>query len=287
MAPSKEELHQLKSAEIINLEIDLLIQAIFNRFQYDFRAYSRSSIRRRLEQALIRFHCDSISSLQTKMLHEPDFFPKLLAYLTVNTTEMFRDPTYFLAVREKVIPRLATYPSFKLWVAGCSTGEEVMSLCILLEEANLKKYILYATDINPMNLEIAKRGIYSTEVIQKASKNYQASGGTGSLSDYYSAAYDSAQFNPSLLKNVVFSDHSLATDSVFSEMHFISCRNVLIYFERPLQDRVFKLFEDSLVREGILGIGSKESIQFSGSKDTFSPIDLENRIYKKTVHHGS
>lgn len=264
-----------------NMEVELLVEAVYLRFQYDFRLYSRSSLRRRLEQALIRFQCESITKLQEKILHEKNFFPKLIPYLTVNTTEMFRDPTYFRSLRNHVFPFLQTFPSIKIWIAGCSTGEEVISVSILLRELGMKKYLIYATDINPMNLETARRGIYPLEVVQKASRNYQLAGGLTSLSDYYQAAYDSVQFDTSLLNNVVFSDHSLATDTVFSETHFISCRNVLIYFERPLQDRALTLFKDSLIRDGYLGLGSKESIQFSAVKNDFLVVDQENRIYQK------
>lgn len=264
-----------------NIEVELLVQAVYARFQYDFRQYSRSSLRRRLEQALMRFSCESITKLQEKLLHEPNFFPKLIPYLTVNTTEMFRDPTYFKALREKVFPFLQTYPSVKIWVAGCSTGEEVFSMAIILRELGMKKYLIYATDINPMNLEMAKKGIYDLEDVKKASRNYQLSGGVTSLSDYYEAAYDSVRFDPTLLNNVVFSDHSLATDSVFSETHFVSCRNVLIYFDRPLQDRVLNLFKESLNRDGFLGLGTKETIQFSTIKNDFVVLDQENRVYQK------
>lgn len=271
----------MKETEVVTLEIELLIQAIYQRFHYDFNSYSRSSLRRRLEQAMIKFQCETISQIQHKTLHEKDFFPRLLAYLTVNTTEMFRDPTYYQALKNQVFPFLKTFPSIKIWVAGCSTGEEVFSLAIFLKEANIKRYLIYATDINPMNLSVAKKGIYSMESIQKASAAYLKAGGEFSLSDYYEVAYDSVQMNPELVKKVVFSDHSLATDSVFSEMHLISCRNVLIYFERNLQDRVFKLFTDSLVRDGFLGLGSKETLQFSSNYHDYEVIDLENKIYQK------
>jgi chemotaxis protein methyltransferase CheR len=282
VASDPTEVFRLKEDEEIDQEIEHLIASVFKRFHYDFSQYTRASLRRRLEQACIKFRCESgIRELQQKILEEKDFFPKLLAYLTVNTTEMFRDPTYFLALKNNVFPYLRTWPSVKLWVAGCSTGEEVYTISILLKESGLTKYLLYATDINPMNLETARRGIYDADSIKKASQQYKLSGGTGSLSDYYHAAYDSVKMDKELLKNVVFSDHSLATDEVFSEMHFISCRNVLIYFERSLQDRALKLFEDSLVRDGFLGLGSKESIQFSGSKNSFTVIDRENRIFQK------
>lgn len=271
----------MKDIDVEGMEMELLIQALYLRFQYDFKLYARSSLRRRLEQARIKYKCDNITQLQEKLLHEDGFFPQLLNYLTVNTTELFRDPEYFLSLRENVIPYLKTFPSVKVWIAGCSTGEEIISISILLSEAGIKKYVIYATDINPMNLEKASKGIYETEAIKKASKNYTLSGGTKSLSEYYEAAYGSVKFDPTLLKNVVFSDHSLATDSVFSEMHFISCRNVLIYFDRPLQDRALKLFHDSLARKTFMGLGSKESIAFSEVKDQFDTIDNNNRIFQK------
>ncbi|MFP5385817.1 MAG: CheR family methyltransferase [Bacteriovoracia bacterium] len=273
-------------AETINLEIELLIQAIFSKFHYDFRHYSRSSLRRRLEQAMLKFNLKNISEIQVKILHEQDFFPKLLAYLTVNTTEMFRDPGYFKSIKERVFPFLKTFPSIKIWIAGCSTGEEVVSFAILLKESGFEKFLIYATDINPMNLEVAQKGIYPIDSISKASKNYQLAGGSGSLSDYFDTAYSSVRFNEDLLKNVVFSDHSLSTDSVFSETHLISCRNVLIYFDRPLQDRALKLFRESLIRGTFLGLGNKESIQFSEVKDSFEIVDKENRIYRKKEIHA-
>lgn len=271
----------MNEVNTIDIEIELLIQAVYQKFQYDFRSYSRSSLRRRLLYAMARFGMDNVSEIIQKLLHEEDFFPKLLDYLVVNTTEMFRDPEYFLSLKNNVFPFLKTFPSIKVWIAGCSTGEEIYSLSILLKEAGLRKVMIYATDINPKNLEAAQRGIYDVDAIKKATKNYQLAGGERSLSDYYEAAYDSVKFHSDLIENVVFSDHSLATDSVFSEMHLISCRNVLIYFERDLQDRVFKLFSGSLIRDCFLGIGNKETIQFSESQDDFQTIDSKNRIYQK------
>jgi len=269
--------------EIVNLEIELLIQAIYSKYQYDFRQYSRASLKRRLDQVLVKFNLSTISEIQTKVLHENDFFPKLLTYLTINTTELFRDPEYFLSLKENVFPILKTYPSIKIWVAGCSTGEEVISLAILLKEAKFSKYLIYATDINPLNLEKAKWGIYPKSIIPKAQKNYKSSGGKYSLSDYFESAYNSVKFDEGLLKNVIFSDHSLSTDSVFSETHLISCRNVLIYFDRPLQNKVLRLFHDSLIRDTFLGLGTKESILFSDVSDQFVTIDNENKIFQKRV----
>jgi chemotaxis protein methyltransferase CheR len=282
----QEELCALKDPEVVKIELELLIQAVLAKFQYDFRSYSRSSLRRRLEQALIRFKLESISQIQHHVLHEPDFFPQLIPYLTVNTTEMFRDPGYYRALKEKVFPYLKTFPSIKIWVAGCSTGEEVYSLAIFLKEAGIKKFRIYATDINPMNLKVAKKGIYERESIQRASRSYQEAGGEASLSDYYEAAYDSVQMRPELLQSVVFSDHSLATDSVFSEMHLISCRNVLIYFDRDLQDRVFRLFRDSLIRDGFLGLGTKETLQFSSVFNEFEVLNREFKLYQKKKYVG-
>jgi chemotaxis protein methyltransferase CheR len=272
----------LAGSEETEIEVELLIEAILRKYQYDFRHYARSSIRRRVAQALGHFHCANVSQLQEKILHDRSVFPHLLDYLTVPTTEMFRDPEYFLALRKIVVPFLRTYPSLKIWIAGCSTGEEVYSMAILLqEEGLLKKTIFYATDINPHSLEKAKNGIYSVAAIQKASTNYRKAGGTKSLADYYNAAYGAAQFDRRLTKNVVFSDHSLATDAVFAEVHLVSCRNVLIYFDRVLQDRAVGLFCDSLVRQGFLGLGPKESLHFSRHKDAFASVVKHERIYRK------
>lgn len=264
------------------IETELLIEALMLKYHYDFRHYTRSSVRRRLAHALSSFGLDSVSKLQERLFKDAAFLPRLLDYLTVSTTEMFRDPDYFLALREKVVPYLRTFPSIKVWIAGCSTGQEVFSLAILLkEEGLLTKTLFYATDINPNSLEAARRGIYHVEEVQKASVNYQKSGGKNSLSDYYRAAYGSVQFDQSLVKACVFSDHSLATDNVFAEVHFVSCRNVLIYFDRSLQDRAVGLFKDSLVRRGFLGLGTKESMHFSAHRDAFEPVAREQKIFQK------
>lgn len=268
--------------QVFDMEIELLMQAIYLRYQYDFRDYSRSSLRRRLRRAKHVLGYDNLSQLQASLLREPALFPQLLDYLTVPTTEMFRNPDYYLALRQQVVPYLHSYPSLKLWVAGCSTGEEVYSLAILLrEEGLLDKTILYATDINPSSIETARQGIYRADAMREASRAYQQSGGQGSLSDYYRAAYDSVQFDPSLVKNTVFADHSLATDAVFTEIHLVSCRNVLIYFNKLLQDRAISLFLQSLVREGFLGLGSKETIHFSKHRHAFKVICQDERIFQK------
>lgn len=272
----------MDAERIFEIELELLVEAIYQRYQYDFRQYSRHSLRRRLARAQEQFQCRSLSQLQDRLLREPALFPRLLDYLTVPTTELFRDPAYFLALRRHVVPYLRTYPSVKIWVAGCSTGEEAYSLAIVLaEEGLLDKTVLYATDINPRSIETARQGIYRADAVREASGNYRAAGGRGSLADYYSAAYDSVRFDPALARNVVFADHSLATDAVFAEVHLVSCRNVLIYFDRSLQDRAFSLFHDALVRQGFLGLGAKETVLLSDHKDQFEVISQDARIFRK------
>lgn len=272
----------MDAERIFEIELELLVEAIYRRYQYDFRQYSRNSLQRRLVRALGQFECRTLSQLQERLLREPVLFPRLLDYITVPTTELFRDPSYFLALRRQVVPYLRTYPSVKIWVAGCSTGEEVYSLAIVLaEEGLLDKAVLYATDINPHSIETARQGIYRADAVREASSNYRAAGGYGSLADYYSAAYDSVRFDPALARNVVFADHSLATDAVFAEMHLVSCRNVLIYFDRALQDRTLGLFHDALVRQGFLGLGAKETVRFSDHKDLFDVVSQDARIFRK------
>jgi chemotaxis protein methyltransferase CheR len=264
------------------IEFQLLIDAIYYSYHYDFRGYAPASLRRRLKTAMLRFGCQTLSQLQGRVMHEPAVFPALLDFLTVQVSEMFRDPGYFRALRQHVVPLLRTYPSLKVWVAGCSAGEEAYSLAILLQEEDLlSKTLIYATDINPRTLQLAAAGIYDVERIAGFTANHQKSGGTSSLSDYYTAAYGRAVFDKSLKDHIVFSDHSLATDSVFAEVHLVSCRNVLIYFNRPLQDRALGLFRDSLCRQGFLGIGAKESLRFSSHADAFIDVARDERIFQK------
>jgi chemotaxis protein methyltransferase CheR len=265
-----------------DIELEALLESIYLKYNYDFRQYSLASMKRMLIHAMNQMGCDTLSVLQEKVLHDPECFYDLLQSLTIPVSEMFRDPTYFLALREKVIPHLKTYPSLKIWVAGCSTGEEVYSLAILLQEEDLlERTILYATDINQRSLEKAEKGSLSLDAIQQFTQNYQESGGNRSLSDYYTAGIDSVTFNSSLKKNITFTDHSLVTDSVFSETHLISCRNVLIYFNRELQDRVFGLFYESLCRKGFLGLGRQETIQFSQHAKYFDSFVKKDRIFQK------
>ncbi len=265
-----------------DIELKLLLEGIYLRYQQDFRHYAVASMRRRVQQAMARFECDTVSSLQARVLHEPAVFAELMRFLTVQVSDLFRDPEYFAALRAQVMPVMRTYPSLKVWVAGCSTGEEVWSLAILLEEEGLlERTILYATDINAEALRAAEAGIFRLADMARFSANYQAAGGKRSLSDYYQAGYDRAIFRQSLKTQIVFADHSLATDSVFSEVHLVSCRNVLIYFDRALQNRALKLFYDSLVHRGFLGIGPKETLRFSAQAHAFSELAPGLRIYQR------
>jgi len=265
-----------------DIELRLLLEAIFRKYHYDFRGYSMASIKRRMAQAKNHFSCRSYSQLQERVLHEPELLPQLLSFLTVQVSEMFRDASYFKAIREKVVPHLRTYPSLKIWIAGCSNGEELYSLVILFREEGLEdRTMFYATDINPEALRRAEAGIYDLDRIALFTANHQRSGGKSSLSNYYTAAYGAASFDKSLRDHVVFSDHSLVSDTVFAEMHFISCRNVLIYFDKDFQNRAIGLFRESLARKGFLGLGSKESLRFSDHTSAFLDFSQEDRIYQK------
>ena len=265
-----------------DIELRMLMEAIYLKYSYDFRDYTGASQKRRVVHAMHEMGCETISRLQSRVLHEPAAFSELLQYLTIPVTEMFRDPTYYAALREHVMPVLSTYPSLKIWVAGCSTGEEVYSLAILLkEEGLLERSIIYATDINPQSLEKAKNGLFPLDNMRAYTENYQASGGRRAFSDYYTAAYNAALFDRSLAENVTFADHSLATDAVFAETQFISCRNVMIYFKKKLQERALGLFHESLCHLGFLGLGSKESIDFSPYGPLFEPIVKRERLFRK------
>ncbi len=271
-----------KAAETEFIELRLLIEAIFQRYHYDFRDYSPASLKRRLLQARETFNCESFSALQERVLHDPAMLPKLLDYLTVQVSEMFRDPLYFKAIREEVIPHLRTYPSLKVWIAGCATGEELYSLAILFREEGLEsRTIFYATDINPEALRKAEAGVYALDRLPLFTENHRRAGGKSSLSDYYTAGYGHAMLDKSLRRQTVFSDHSLASDAVFAEVQLVCCRNVLIYFDRALQDRAIGLFKDSLVRKGFLGLGTKESLHFTTHSQAFTDFIREQRIYQK------
>ena len=267
---------------IEDIEIRLLLEALHQRYHYDFRSYAQASIKRRLRQAREQLGFANFSSMQERLLHDEAMLPRLLGYLTVQVSEMFRDPTYFRAIREKVVPHLRTYPSLKIWIAGCSAGEELYSFVILFREEGLEdRTLFYATDISQDALDAASKGIYPLDRIRTFTENHRASGGRSSLSDYYSSAYGRAVIDKSLRERVVFSDHSLVTDAVFAEMNLISCRNVLIYFDRDLQDRAIGLFRDSLPRNGFLGLGSKENLRFTRHTGAFTDFVREEKIYQR------
>lgn len=271
-----------KVEKVEDIEIRLLLDAIYRRYHYDFRSYAMSSVRRRLRQARTDFDCATISALQEKVLHDPDMMPRMLGYLTVQVSEMFRDPSYFLAIRKKVVPHLATYPSLKVWIAGCSTGEELYSLVILFREEGLEERTLfYATDINRDALAQAEAGVYDIDRMRQFTENHRLSGGSTSLSDYYQTGYNRCVLDKTLRRNVVFSDHSLVTDQVFGEMQLVSCRNVMIYFDRDLQDRAVGLFRDALPRNGFLGLGAKETLRFSHHAAAFRDFVPDDRIYQR------
>jgi chemotaxis protein methyltransferase CheR len=267
---------------IPDIEVRLLLEAIYDRYHYDFRSYAMASMKRRLSQACDHLGTTTLSGLQERVLHHPESFTALLQYLTVQVSDMFRDPEFFRALREQVMPVLATYPSIKVWAAGCSTGEEAYSLAILLQEQGLlDRSIIYATDINSESLRAAASGVYDLARLRAFTENHRRSGGSSSLSDYYHAAGNSAIMDASLRRKITFSDHSLATDNVFSEVHLVTCRNVLIYFDTALQNRALNLFAEALVPRGFLGLGSKESLRFSEAAHLFTEQSVAERIYRK------
>lgn len=267
-----------------DIELQLLLEAIYQRYGYDFRSYSRASLQRRVEQHLLLKQCRHTGELIHNILHKGEAFAALLSDLTINVTEMFRDPDFYRAFREKVVPVLKTHPFLKIWHAGCATGEEIYSMAILLKEEGLyDRCQIYATDIDKEVLEKAKKGIYSVADLRKYTENYQKAGGKAAMSDYYTAKYDNVILDPRLKKNVIFADHDLATDQVFGEMQVIFCRNVMIYFNGELQKRVFQLFHDSLDIGGTLCLGSKESLRCASCASDFDIIDKAQRIYRKRV----
>ena len=264
------------------LEIDLLLEGIYRKYGYDFRNYTNAHIKRRLEHKLSLSKLDNYMEMLHKLIHDENFFNELLLELSINVTEMFRDPPFYKTIREMIIPYLKTYPYTKIWHAGCSAGQEVYSMMILLaEEGLINKSQVYATDFNELILSRAREGIYPVEVIRKYTQNYQMAGGKASFGDYYTADYDSALIKKFLKEKVLFSYHNLVTDGVFGEMNIIFCRNVLIYFNQDLQNRVLKLFYDSLIPGGYLCLGSKESLKFSDCSHLFEPVILNQRIFRK------
>ncbi len=273
-----------KDDSLMLLEMDLLLEALYRQFGYDFRNYNKAHIKRRLSFRMQQLGLKSFSQLQHKILYDNNTMALVLKDLSINVTEMYRDPSFYNSLRKDVIPVLRTYPYLKIWHAGCATGEEVYSFAILLKEEGLyDRSQIYATDFNTEVLETAKKGIYPTSRIKEYTYNYQAAGGKNSFSDYYVARYDAALFNPDLRQNIVFAEHNLVTDSVFAETHLIICRNVLIYFDRSLQNKVLNLFNDSLIKGGYLGLGSKETIMFSSIQEEFLITNPNEKIFQKKV----
>lgn len=276
--------NQLEDLENIDIEIPLFLEAIFQKYGYDFRDYSKAHIKRRLMHRMAIGKFDSISLMQDKVLKDKSFLISLLEDLSINVTEMFRDPEFYSSFREHIVPNLRTYPFIKIWHAGCATGEEVYSLAILLKEENLlDRCQIYATDFNRRVLDIAKLGIYSNQDLEKFNRNYIESGGKGKLSDYYTLKYGSLKLDQSLSKKIVFADHNLVTDTVFAEVNLILCRNVLIYFNKDLQNKVINLFYQSLSSSGFLCLGTKESLRFTQLESNFANIDSSQKIYKKKI----
>ena len=264
------------------IEIKLLLEAVSLKYGYDFKNYSFAHLKRRLKKRLTLSDMDNFSQMQHRLIYDESFFNLLLLDLSINVTEMFRDPWVYKKIRETVIPVLKTYPYIKVWHAGCSTGQEVYSMAILLEEEGMKKRAqLYATDFNELILSKAKDGIYPMDVMREYINNYRKSGGKKDFSDYYTADYSHAVIRRGLRDNILFSSHNLVTDGVFGEMNLIFCRNVFIYFDKDLQNRVLKLFHDSLCPGGFLCLGTKESIKFTELSDAFESVCDQEKIYRK------
>ena len=268
--------------DLERIEIELLLEGIFRHYGFDFRAYAYASIRRRLWKRIEEEGLSSVSALQERVLHEPALMEKLLLDLSINVTAMFRDPSFYVTFREHVVPLLRTYPFIRIWHAGCSTGEEVYSMAMLLREEGLyDRSRIYATDINEVVLQRAKAGIFPLERMQEYTENYMRAGGKRSFSEYYTAKYGGALFDQSLTKNVVFSQHNLVTDRSFSEFNVILCRNVLIYFDKMLQSKVHSLFYDSLAMFGVLVLGSKETLRFMAHEDCYEQMAPPEKIFRK------
>ncbi|GAB1410313.1 protein-glutamate O-methyltransferase CheR [Desulfovibrionales bacterium] len=271
-----------KALETQRIELRLLLEAIYQKYGYDFRQYSMAHIKRRVDHRLALSGLPSFSHLQHALLYNADMFHNVLQDLSINVSEMFRDPGFYLALRQDVLPLLSTYPFFKIWHAGCAAGQEVYSMAILLHEAGLKdRAQIHATDFNQVSLEQARQGNYPFKVIKEYTANYQKSGGTHSFADYYTASEQQVTMRPFVRDRIVFAEHNLVTDGVFGEMQLILCRNVLIYFDKDLQDRVLALFKDSLCPGGFLCLGAKESLKFSAHADAFEVVREKERIYRK------
>ncbi|WGV26789.1 CheR family methyltransferase [Halotia branconii] len=272
----------LPKSSLEDIEIQLLLEGVYQYYGYDFRNYALSSLKRRIHSFVRLEGLTNISALQERLLHHRPCLDRFLLNLTVNVTSMFRDPSFYIAFRQQVIPLLRTYPFIRIWHAGCSTGEEVYSMAILLQEEKLyHRCRIYATDTNERVLQNAKNGIFSLKLMQEYTQLYLRAGGQKSFSEYYTAAYDNAIFRASLRDNVIFAQHNLASDSSFNEFNVILCRNVLIYFNPTLQKRVHTLFYNSLCTFGILGLGRQESIRFTPCENHYEEIAQGEKLYRR------
>ena len=272
----------MKKTKVKNLEVDLLLEAIIKQYRYDFSAYNRKSFIRRLDNYLNRKKLVHISQIIPLILHNKNEFWNFVNHISVTVTKMFRDPFVYKMIRQKIIPALKVYKNINIWHAGCATGDEVYSMAILLKEEGLDdKVNIYATDINQKSLEIAKSGIYPNDSIKVSTLNYQKSGGLNPFSNYYNSEYNNSIMNSSLKENITFVRHNLAVDKLFDKMHFIICRNVLIYFDKSLQNSVVDLFYNSLITDGFLCIGTQESLMFSNVQDQFEVVGEKEKIFKK------
>ncbi len=272
----------MNNAKIEEIEYELLLEGIYQTYGYDFRDYAPASLKRRIRKCMNDLGVNSISAFQDKILHEKKSFTNFLNTVSIDVTSMFRDPDFFLAVRQKIFPMIRNLPFIRIWHAGCATGEEIYSLAILLKEEKLyDKARIYATDMNEVVLEKAKNGIYSLKNIQDYAGNYHKTGGSVDFSEHYTAKYDNVIMNPALKKNIIWAQHNLVTDGSFNEFDIIFCRNVMIYFNKPLQEHVHKLFMDSLTVGGILGLGKKESLHSSSFRDNYKEIDEKVKLFKR------
>ena len=272
----------MRTDDLEQLEIDLLLEGVYRRYGYDFRQYARGSLRRRIYKRVLDERVTSVSALQEKVLRDPQAMERLILELSINVTAMFRDPTFYLSLRTKVVPILRTYPFIRIWNAGCSTGEEVYSLAMVLHEEDLyERTRIYATDINERVLQRAEEGLFPLDKMRSYTENYIKAGGRRAFSEYYTAGQRGASFRKDLVENVVFAQHNLVSDRSFNEFNMIMCRNVMIYFDKALQNHVHDLFHRSLVNFGVLTLGRKESIKFTNHEDNYEPIDGVERIYKK------
>ena len=274
--------HVQKNNELETIEIQLLLEGLYRQYGFDFRDYALASLKRRIWNTIRAERLTTVSGLQEKVLHDPGCLERFLLGLSVHVTAMFRDPSFYLAFRQKVVPLLRTYPFIRIWHAGCSTGEEVYSMAILLQEEGLyNRCRLYATDMSDMVLRKARAGIFPLESMQEYTQNYLQAGGKHSFSEYYTAAYDHALFRSSLKDNIVFSQHNLAIDGSFNEFNVILCRNVLIYFNPVLQERVHNLLYESLSRFGVLGLGRQESLKFTPHEQDYEALEKREKLYRR------